>query len=190
MDSWDDSENDSRTICYDSDDVKNALENDYTDWESLLWQLQLQDEVKDVVQDILPEHFDFARYAINNMEISNLADIDDLCEILEQSVVDGDTDRIDWITEQDGGFWNYPLFKALEIDEGETYSHIANGELDDLEMLERALEAHTPEKDNEVLTLLMTVLENRQAVFSRACSTRNSGLFCIYLTGLQEDVLC
>jgi len=35
-------------------------------------------------------------------------------------------------------------------------------------MLERALEAYTPEKDNEVPELLMTVLENRQAVFSRA----------------------
>jgi hypothetical protein len=95
MDSWDDSEDDSRTIYYDSDDVKNALENDYTDWESLLWQLQLQEKVKDVIQDILPEHFVFAQYAINNMEISNLADIDDLCELLEQSIVDGDTDRID-----------------------------------------------------------------------------------------------
>jgi hypothetical protein len=68
------------------------------------------------------------------------------------------------------------------------YSHIATGELADPEMLERALEAYTPEKDNEVLTLLMTLLENRQAVFSRARSTKNSGLFCIYLTGIQEDV--
>jgi len=95
MDSWDDSKDVSRTIYYDSNDVKNALENDYTYWESLLWQLQLQDEVKDDIQDILPEHFVFAQYAINNMEISNLADINDLCELLEQSVVDGDTDRID-----------------------------------------------------------------------------------------------
>jgi len=36
MDTWDDYEGDSRTIYYNSDDVKNALENDYTDWESLL----------------------------------------------------------------------------------------------------------------------------------------------------------
>jgi len=41
MDSWDDTEDGLRTIYYVSDDVKNALENDYTDWESLLWQLQL-----------------------------------------------------------------------------------------------------------------------------------------------------
>jgi len=166
------------------------MSNDYTDWESLLWQSQLQEEVKDVIQDILPEHFDFAQYAINNMEISNLADIDDLCELLEQSVVDGDTDRIDWCIEQAGRFWNIALLKAFEIDDGETYNHIATGDLDDSEMLERTLEAYTPEKENELLTLLMTVLETRQAVFSRACSTKNSGLFCIYLTGLQEDVLC
>jgi len=95
MDSWDDYEGDSRTIYYDSDDVKNALENDYTDWERLLWQLQLQDEVKDVIRDILPEHFDFAQYTINNTEISNITDIHDLCEPLEHSAVDGDTDRID-----------------------------------------------------------------------------------------------
>jgi len=67
MDSWDDSEDVSRTIYYDSDDVKNALEHDCTDWESLLWQLQLQEEVKAVILDILPEHSDFAQYAINNM---------------------------------------------------------------------------------------------------------------------------
>jgi len=80
---------------------------------------------------------------------------------------------------------NESLLKALEIDDGKTYGHIANGESDDPEMLERALEAYTPERDNEVLTLLMTVLENRQVMFSRACSTKNSGQFCIYLTGLQ-----
>jgi len=62
-----------------------------------------------------------------NMEISNLADIEDLCEFLEQSVVDGDTDRIDWFIEQDGGFRNIALLKALEIDDCETYIHIANG---------------------------------------------------------------
>jgi len=144
----------------------------------------LQDEVKDDIQDKLPEHFDFAQYAINNMEIGNLADIDDLCELLEQSVVDGDTDRIDWYIEQAGRFWNLALLKAFGVDDVETYSHIANGEIDDQEMLERALEAYTREKDKEVLTLLMTV-EKRQAVFSRACSTKNSGLFCIYLIGLQ-----
>jgi len=105
---------------------------------------------------------------------------------LEQSVVDGDTDRSDWFIEQDGGFRNIALLKAFEIDDVETYSHLATGELDDPEMLE--LGAYTPEKDNEVLRLVMTVLENRQAVFSRACTTKNSGLFCIYLTGLQEDV--
>jgi len=82
-------------------------------------------------------------------------------------VVDGDTDRIDWYIEQDGGFRNNPLLKALEFNDGETHSHIATGELVDPEILERALEAYTPEKDNEVPTLLMTVLANRQAVFSR-----------------------
>jgi len=65
---------------------------------------------------------------------------------------------------------------------------IATGESDDPEMLERALEAYTQEKANEVLTLLITVPGNRHAVFSRACSTKNSGLFCIYLTGIQQDV--
>jgi len=73
----------------------------------------------------------------------------------------------------------------LEIDDGKTYSHRANGEIDDPEMLERALDAYTPENDKEVLTLVMTVPGNRQAVFSRACSTKNTGLFCIYLTELQ-----
>jgi len=66
-----------------------------------------------------------------NMLISTLADIDDLCEFLEQSVVDGDTDRIDWFIEQAGRFWNIALLKAFEIDDLETYSHIATGELDD-----------------------------------------------------------
>jgi len=115
MDSWDDSDDDSRTIYYDSDDVKNALENDYTDWESLLWQLQLQDEVKDDIQDVLPEHFVFAQYSINNMEISDLADIDDLCELLEQSVVDGDTDRTDWFIKQDVGFGTSHYSKRLRL---------------------------------------------------------------------------
>jgi len=119
------------------------------------------------------------------MEIGNLADIDDLCELLEQSIVDGDTDRIDWYIEQAGRFWNIALLKAFGVDDVQTYGDIATGELDDPEMLGRALEADTPEKDNEVLTLLMTVLETRKAVFSRACSTKDSGLFCIYLTGLQ-----
>jgi len=70
MDSWDDSEDVSRTIYYDSNDVKNALENNHTYWESLLWYIQLQDEVKDVLLDILPEHFVLAQYTINNMEQS------------------------------------------------------------------------------------------------------------------------
>jgi len=90
-----------------------------------------------------------------NMEISNLADIDDSCEFLKRSVVNEDTDRIDWLIEQDGGFRNIALLKAFGVDEFETYSHIANGEIDDLKMLERALEAYTPEKDKKVLTLLM-----------------------------------
>jgi len=70
---------------------------------------------------------------------------DDICEFLEQSVVDGDTDRIDWFIKQDGGVWNNALLIALEIDDGETYRHIANGEIDDPEMLESVVGLYSRE---------------------------------------------
>jgi len=48
------------------------------------------------------------------MEISNLADIDDLCELLEQSVVDGDTDRID-LTHEYPIYFFVPLFNKNNL---------------------------------------------------------------------------